>query len=385
MITAIIAAAGKGERAKQGIGKVYCTIGNKTLLELSARPFYRNPRVDEVVLVVRKEYEKETLAVMEEIRRSAPEDNKPLRIVFGGETRTESVKNALMTVDCDIVMIHDGARPYVTDELVDRCIDETIKYGSAVPVIRPTDTMSGCDKDGRLIYTLPRGHLCSVQTPQCFFLSEIKKAYESIRPGEEYTDDAGVYSRYVMPAKTCEGEYENRKLTYKTDFDAIEDDVKTGIGYDIHPLAENRRLVLCGVEIPYEKGLLGHSDADAPLHALMDAMLSAAGLPDIGHYFPDTDERYRGIASTLLLERVLETLDAAGYETVNVSVAILAEKPRLSPYIEDMRKTLSQIIRIPATHVGISCTTNEKLGFVGREEGIAAYATALLRKLPETR
>ena len=130
---------------------------------------------------------------------------------------------------------------------------------------------------------------------------------------------------------------------------------------------------------------MGHSDADAPLHALMDAMLSAAGLPDIGHYFPDTDERYRGIASTLLLERVLEMLDAAGYETVNVSVAILAEKPRLSPYIEDMRKTLSQIIRIPATHVGISCTTNEKLGFVGREEGIAAYATALLRKLPETR
>jgi 2-C-methyl-D-erythritol 2,4-cyclodiphosphate synthase/2-C-methyl-D-erythritol 4-phosphate cytidylyltransferase len=378
MITAIIAAAGKGERAKQEKNKIYCTVGKKTLLQLSTAPFYRNPRVDEVILVIRPEHEEETKAVIAALHEETEITYKPLRYVFGGQTRTDSVRNALNACSADIVMIHDGARPYVSDELIDRCIDETVKYGSAVPVIRPIDTMSACDKDGRLQYTLPRGHLCSVQTPQCFFLSEILTAYDKIREGEVFTDDASVYSKYVMPAKTCDGEYENKKLTYKTDFDH-EELSRTGIGYDTHQLVEGRKLILGGVEIPHEKGLLGHSDADVLIHAVMDALLTAAGLPDIGHLFPDTDPKYKDIASTLLLSRVMEKIEDEGYKVVNVSAVIMAEKPKLAPYLDKIIHNLSQIIHISTSAVGISCTTTEKLGFVGREEGIASCATVLLR------
>ncbi|MBQ1268867.1 MAG: 2-C-methyl-D-erythritol 2,4-cyclodiphosphate synthase [Clostridia bacterium] len=181
-----------------------------------------------------------------------------------------------------------------------------------------------------------------------------------------------------MPAKTCDGEYENKKLTYKTDFDH-EELSRTGIGYDTHQLVEGRKLILGGVEIPHEKGLLGHSDADVLIHAVMDALLTAAGLPDIGHLFPDTDPKYKDIASTLLLSRVMEKIEDEGYKVVNVSAVIMAEKPKLAPYLDKIIHNLSQIIHISTSAVGISCTTTEKLGFVGREEGIASCATVLLR------
>ena len=397
MITAIVVAAGKGSRAAQGKNKVYCDLCGKTVLERALTPFFCETRVDEIVVVTGKDEEQEAEKVIFAVKSAFPQIKKPVRTVTGGETRTDSVRNALSVLKTDVVLIHDGARPFLSETLLSRCIESVEKYGSTVPVVPLTDTVSARGADGRLASAPPRETLCAVQTPQCFSFSKLKEAYGKIAD-ERFTDDASVYSRYVCAPMTVTGEPENRKLTYPADFEDAGKELsknderktenanlekygyRTGVGYDTHQLVPERKLILGGITIPHDKGLLGHSDADVLTHAVMDALLSAAGLPDIGHFFPDTDMQYKDISSILLLRRVMEELRAKRYEVENLSAAILAQKPKLAPYLPAITENLAKELGVPLSSIGISCTTTEKLGFIGREEGMATYATVLLRR-----
>lgn len=369
--TAIITAAGKGSRAKFSNNKLLEKIGGKTVLELALLPFDYSERIDEIIITAGEEFFDEYRKVAENIV------NTPVRLVVGGATRTFSVLNALSECDGDVVIIHDGARPFVTEELINKCLDSVLTFGSGVACIPPVDTIAVMDGD--CIASTHRDDCAVVQTPQAFLLADILDAYSGITADDAFTDDAGVYSKYCRPAHIVEGDKRNVKLTFKEDFDKYPD-LYCGTGFDLHRLESGRRLILGGVEIPFDRGLLGHSDADCVLHALMDAMLSAAGLRDIGHFFPDTAAEYEGISSSVLVGKVMEILRELRLTVKNVSLCIMAEKPRLYPHVEAMRAKIAGLLSVSESTVGISCTTLEGIGTVGREEGIACQSYVLLQK-----
>lgn len=300
----------------------------------------------------------------------------------GGATRSQSVKQALDTLSgYDIVLVHDGARPLIKPETIQACIAQTAHMGSAVTGVRVKDTIKQC-AENRVLSTPARSELWQVQTPQGFGLAQLKAAYAN--PPENATDDASVFENAGYTAYMLEGSYENIKLTTPEDLLAAAaflgkgKGMRVGNGYDVHAFAENRQLILCGETIPYERGLMGHSDADVAVHALMDALLGAVALRDIGFYFPDTNPQYKGANSMELLKRVLELLAQRGYRLVNADITIIAQAPKLSPYIEAMRANLATALGVGADCVGLKATTNEHLGFVGRKEGIAAQAVVLI-------
>lgn len=371
MVTAIITAAGKGSRAKIKGNKLLEKIGDKTVLELALLPFDYNERIDEIIITANEEYYDEFSEIIKCVT------NTPVKLVVGGETRTFSVLNALNECNGEIVIIHDGARPFVTEELIDACLDSVATYGSGVACVPTVDTIGVTDGD--FIRSTHRSDCLSIQTPQAFLLSEILEAYSHVSDGEIFTDDAGVYSRYVKPAHVVEGDKRNVKLTFKEDFEKYPD-LYCGTGFDMHPLIKGRKLILGGVEIAHDKGLDGHSDADALLHALTDALLSAAALKDIGFYFPDSDDKYKNADSRLFVKEALSMLAEKNLKVKNASLVVMAQKPRLSPYAEKIRGSLSALLGVSENSVGISFTTTEGLGTVGREEGIACQAYVLLER-----
>lgn len=369
--TAIITAAGKGTRAKLNRNKLLENIGGKSVLELALLPFDYDSRIDEIIVAASEEYYEDYKRVIKNVVST------PVRLVTGGETRTFSVLNALYECDGDIVIIHDGARPFVTQELIDRCLDSVLTFGSGVACLPPVDTVAVTDGD--LLVSTHRSDCCTVQTPQAFLREEIVEAYSHITDDDAFTDDAGVYCKYFKPAHMVEGDKRNIKLTFREDFEKYPD-LYCGTGFDLHRLAEGRKLMLCGVEIPYEKGLLGHSDADAALHALADAILSAASLKDIGVQFPDTDPAYEGVSGEFIIGRVMEMIRELRLKVKNASLTILAEKPRLFPYIDRMKSSVASMLGVSESAVGITATTLEGIGVVGREEGIGCNAYVLLEK-----
>ena len=370
---AILAAAGESSRA--GTNKIWLTVGQKTLLQMAAEPFFLSPVVDRVVVVVSEEMIFRAMDVF------AEETRKPVHILAGGRSRTESVRKALcflrdeLSVKDAIVGVHDGARPYATQSLVTRCFLQAAKTGSAVPVIPSADSMRRLS--GETSVSVDRSSYVLVQTPQCFTFDRLLAAYQS---GEEGTDDACLYERLFGAPTLTEGEFGNKKITYSSDVSEILNHIgnRVGVGFDVHPLKEGRRLVLGGIQIPFEKGLVGHSDADALIHAIMDALLTAAGLPDIGHYFPPSDPRFEGACSVDLLRVVKGEIDRLGYFVVNVAGMIMAEQPKMAPFIPDMEKKIAKTLGISEQNVKFAATTTEKLGIVGEGKGIAAEATVLL-------
>lgn len=362
-VTAIIAAAGKSERAQLKQNKVLHVSDGTTVLEKTLAPFDNSERINRIIIASsRADFD-----IVSELAKNLKTPNK---VVFGGDTRTFTIANALESCDGDIVIIHDGARPYISEKLIDDCLDAAALYGSGISAIPCTDTIG--ETDGETIFRTHRTDSCLIQTPQAFLLSEIKHAYSFVTQDDAFTDDAGVYCKYVKPVHLVKGLRNNVKLTYYEDF--IKHEQLCGTGFDLHRLTENRRLILGGILIPYEKGLLGHSDADVVIHALMDALLSAVGLKDIGTYFSDKDDKYKDIDSMILLRKVLEMLAITGFKPKNVSLAILAEKPKLYPYTDKMRERIAEELSIEKERVGITCTTLEGIGIVGREEGIACQA-----------
>ena len=376
MVSAIITCAGSGERAGFGYNKLLKDIGGITPFEKTLSAFSSSDVIDEIIVVCSKEDE----PVFKEKCRY-----KSINAIFvtGSTTRCGSVKNGLDVAKGDIVLIYDGARPFVSERIIKDCVSTSEKYGSAITAVPVTDTICDSSEENgeTVIISSSRKNIYAAQTPQAFKTELIRKAFSMIKEGEEFTDESGIFTKYIGKCHIVEGETANKKLTYPEDFSVMQSgNLFVGTGFDLHLLVENRKLILGGIEIPHDKGLLGHSDADVLTHAIMDAMLSSASLGDIGRHFPDTDEKYKGISSMILLEKVVEILDKSGYKLINVSAVIQAQKPKLAKYVDKIRLNLAKALGVNDSAVGITCTTLEGIGIVGREEGIAVQAYCLTQK-----
>jgi 2-C-methyl-D-erythritol 4-phosphate cytidylyltransferase/2-C-methyl-D-erythritol 2,4-cyclodiphosphate synthase len=372
-IAALIVAAGTGSRFGSGIPKQYLKIGGVPMVKMAVAAFEESSSIDDLYVVV-------PAAHIEECEKMLADMRKLRAVVAGGDTRQASVYNGLMAMSspaADIVLIHDGARPFVSGDLIERTAALTAKTGAAVVCVPAKDTIYVA-KDDILEAVPDREVLHAVQTPQGFSRDLIVRAHErALADGIVATDDGALIQRMGVDVHLVEGDYSNVKVTTAAD---LPGETKVGIGFDVHAFAEGRKLIMGGVEIPYSRGLLGHSDADVLTHALMDAMLGALSLGDIGGHFPDTDERYRGVSSMKLLSEVRALIGRDGWIVDNADMTIVAEKPRMASHIDRIRGNLAEALDIPADRVSVKATTTEGLGFMGREEGIGAQAIVQLRK-----
>ncbi len=366
MIAAVLCAAGRGTRAGFAENKVLREYNGLPVLCYSLAAF--SPYADEMIVACVPEEEARIARLL------APYPNA--RTVAGGSTRSESVYNALRAAKADIVLIHDAARPFLSHRIIEACIACVKQYGSGVCALPLSDTVAEV-LDGNIVDVPPREQFVAVQTPQGFYRAKLLGALERARAdGRTFTDESGVYAAYAEPPRLFLGERANKKLTYPEDFAPAE---RAGFGVDTHAFREDGdHIMLCGVKIPSAHGLKAHSDGDVALHALMDALLSAAGMRDIGYFFPDTDERFSGADSMELLHEVVKRIESEGLGVRNVSISIVAERPRLAPYIADMKARVAEALGIAERCVGIAAGTNEKLGYVGEGKGITCFATAML-------
>lgn len=296
----------------------------------------------------------------------------------GGKTRFHSVSNGMKSLPTNasgVVAIHDGARPFITREFVQRLYAEAEKYGSAVPCLQETDTVY--QKDDNAVTKIDRNTLFTVQTPQVFDIAQLNDAIGLAMQcnNVDYTDESTLYYDAHGTVHFVEGLRSNKKITFQQDLPQY----KVGVGFDVHPFEDGDGVILGGVKIPFDRKLKGHSDADALCHAICDAILSASGNKDIGHQFPDTDERYKGADSTKLLAQCVEIAAQSGYEVVNVSAVVICQAPKIAPYIDQMAARLSPILAIPHFDINISATTTERLGALGNGDGIAVSAEVLLK------
>lgn len=366
--TLILACAGHGERAGFDKNKLLVKLNGKSVLERTFEVFVSSKLIDQYIVVINKEDEKE-------IKSIKSVSSKAL-FVYGGKTRTQSVKNALEKTEGDLVLIHDGARPFVTKQMIADCVELAEKKGSAIPIVKSRDTIVSLKREKIRSY-IGKDELAQVQTPQGFKTEYIKTAYE-VAGKKVFNDDGEVYKEALGELCFYQGDPDNFKLTYEEDFlKADKSSIRFGVGFDCHKLTTKRKLVLGGISIPNDKGLLGHSDADVVLHAIMDAILNSLGLKDIGHYFPNTDKAYKNANSAKLLAEVLKMVSKKKYRVSSVSVSIMAENPKLSPYIDEITENIANLLKIRPHEVGVAATTLEGLGFVGREQGICAHATAI--------
>ena len=389
----IICAAGKGLRAGITENKLFAPLNGKTVLEntLSAFDF---EKIDEIILTASEN----DFTKMQEIAKKYSRT----QVVLGGETRFHSVHGALQQVKSDIVLIHDGARPFVTRQLIEGCIQSVKEYGSGICAIPCTDTIAVKATTNEIIRIPDRNLLVQIQTPQGFYTKEIVTAYQKAleegklydlsytdqnnqtftktvqtKTAPQYTDDSSVYCDFIKYPHLCEGSPKNKKLTYAEDF--FPSPTRVGFGVDTHAFGkEQDYILLAGVKIPSKSGLIAHSDGDVVTHAVMDALLSAVGLRDIGFYFPDTDETYRNANSMELLQRVHGMLVEKNYKLLNLSITILAEHPKLSPHIDCMKENLAHVLHSHPSQIGITAGTNEGLGYIGEGKGITVHAYALL-------
>lgn len=366
-ISAVVPAAGAGARAGFSKNKLLTFFRGEPVLYRTVSALSACESIGEIVIAAAKRDIAEISAMFEKFAN--------VRAVCGGDTRTQSVLFALRACDSpDYVLIHDGARPFVTQKILNDCIETVRAHGSAVCALPVTDTIALCAEEK--IGSIPdRSALYALQTPQAFSYAEILAAYEKIG-GETFTDDSGVYAKFVAPPQIFAGDVQNKKLTFREDF--LSDPLpapRVGVGIDTHAFGRAQdHIVLGGARIPSESGLIAHSDGDVLVHAVMDALLSAAALPDIGHFFPDTDPAFADADSLRLLERVRDLLSEKGFAPRNVSAAIQAERPRLQKYIFSMRENIARALRISPDDVGLSAGTNEGLGYVGEGKGITATA-----------
>lgn len=403
-IIAVIVAAGQGTRMGMDVPKQLFPFGESTVLGTAIKAFASLDYIDKIYVVSPQDgtlddtYE-EIIGECERLTGRSPES---FAIVRGGETRADSVREGVRAASFDarsadideddaIVLIHDAARPGVSEDIILRNIETMRDYRAVCTALPSSDSVRMADpkkieyNDGlplKASITYPimntsvvrRELIYRTQTPQTFRLSDILKAHELVlRDGYAATDDAMVAEYAGISVALVEGSTANYKITTREDIHMA---VRTGIGYDVHRLVPERPLILCGTPIPSKLGLDGHSDADVAVHALMDALLGAAGLGDIGRHFPDTDEKYKGADSMKLLAEVRGMLGSA--RIVNVDVVIIAQAPKLAPYMEQMKQNLASTLGIPETAVNVKATTEEGLGFTGRGEGIAAMATAAI-------
>lgn len=376
-IWGVVVAAGRGERAGLGRNKVYYRLQGRSVLARCLDALENSGCFDGLVLVISES----DMDLYREVCERDGWNSLVKRVVFGGDCRRRSVRNGLLALpkDAEIVAVHDAARPFVTKEVVQATLDSARECGSGVISTYVTDTIKQVSPDGT-VTTPDRASLRAVQTPQTFDFAKLMEAHERAEAeGCDATDDAALFEHYYGSVRlvTAPGAEENRKLTTKADFDKLgRTPMRIGSGYDAHRLKEERKLVLCGVDVPHTRGLDGHSDADVAVHALMDAILGALGEGDIGRHFPDNDPQYKGISSMLLLEHVMKRVKERGYRVGNADVTIVAQKPKLASYIPVMRENLVNALGTDA--VNVKATTTERMGFEGEEIGISSQAVVLL-------
>jgi len=378
---AIVLAGGSGSRMGADRNKVLLELQGIPVIVRSVQAF--QGLVNGIVLVTRGE----DIPAMREAMDAA---SLPVTIVTGGDSRQASVWNGLcaLPADCTHVLIHDGARCLVDEGTIRRCMASVEEFGTGVAAIPAVDTIKQVDEANMVTTTPDRATLRAVQTPQGFTVDLIRRAHLSaMQECFLGTDDASLVERLGFPVQLTLGDRRNIKLTTPEDMLMAEaflpqslPALRIGQGYDVHRLVEGRDLILCGVKIPHRLGLLGHSDADVALHALMDAMLGAVALGDIGKHFPDTDERYRGISSMNLLEHVVSLLETHRAHVTNCDVTIVAQKPKLLPYIQQMRENVAAALHLPLERVNVKATTTERLSFEGREEGISSQAICMIHQ-----
>ena len=382
-VTAVLVAAGSSTR--MGFDKLSFDLGGETVLERSVRAFDECPEVDELVIV--------TGASSENAQRAVARCKKPVRLVKGGSTRAESARSGVAAAHGKLVAVHDAARPFVSQSVIADTIAAAARCGAAAPAVPVKDTIKqakGGDgktvPEGCMVENTPdRSTLYAVQTPQCFDRAAYLAALDELDEASArlVTDDCSLFELTGRPVELVQGDYANIKITTREDLPRAGNGgkkMRIGHGYDVHRLVEGRKLIMGGVTIPYEKGLLGHSDADVLLHAVSDALLGAAALGDIGKHFPDTDPRYEGADSLMLLREVGRLLDETGYTVGNIDATVLCQAPKLAPHIPAMRQNIANALGLALDDVSVKATTEEHLGFTGEGLGIAAHAVALIEK-----
>ena len=383
-ISAVLVAAGSSTR--MGFDKLSFDLGGETVLHRSIRAFDQCPQIGEIVLVAGK-----NRAFVEQ---QAVGCTKPVQIVAGGATRAESAKNGVLAAHGELVAVHDAARPFVSPAVIAAVLEAAARCGAAAPAVPVKDTIKqAVPGDGKtvpeacLVHSTPdRSTLYAVQTPQCFDRAAYLAALDELDEASArlVTDDCSLFELTGRPVELVQGDYANIKITTREDLPRAGNGgkkMRIGHGYDVHRLVEDRKLILGGVEVPFEKGLLGHSDADVLAHAVMDAVLGAAALGDIGKHFPDTDPAYAGADSLKLAQHVARIMREHGWKIVNIDSTLLCQKPKLAPYIPAMRENLAAAFGMPVDAVSVKATTEEHLGFTGEGLGIAAHAVALIEKL----
>lgn len=386
---ALIVAAGRGTRAGSGeIPKQYQLIGGRPMLAHSVDAFVDHPSVDAVQIVIGSEDE----ALYRSI---APQSKRILPPITGADTRQGSVLAGLAALAAarqpDRILIHDAARPFVSTDLIRRVADALERADAAIPTLPITSTLKSQDSDDNVTATIPRDGLHAAETPQGFRFSMILAAHQqAMAKGLEFTDDAAIAEWAGIPVIAVPGEPANIKVTTPSDLVAAESrmtanallatgDVRVGCGYDVHALVPGKEIVLGGVAIPHTHALSGHSDADAGLHALTDAVLGALADGDIGVHFPPSDPRWKGVSSDRFLADAASRVTARGGIISHLDLTLIAEVPKIGPHRDAMRKCIAEICGIGIERVGVQATTNEGLGYIGRGEGIAAHATATIR------
>ncbi len=381
-ISAVLVAAGSSTR--MGFDKLSFDLGGETVLHRSIRAFDQCPQIGEIVLVAGK-----NRAFVEQ---QAVGCTKPVQIVAGGATRAESAKNGVLAAHGELVAVHDAARPFVSPAVIAAVLEAADRCGAAAPAVPVKDTIKqAVPGDGKtvpeacLVHSTPdRSILYAVQTPQCFDRTQYLAALQELdaEKARLVTDDCSLFELTGRSVQLTQGDYANLKITTREDLprpvQKEETRMRIGHGYDVHRLVEGRKLILGGVEIPFEKGLLGHSDADVLAHAVMDAVLGAAALGDIGQHFPDNDPAYAGADSLELARHVARILSEHDYRVENIDATILCQRPKLAPHIPAMRANLAAAFGLPVDAVSVKATTEEHLGFTGEGLGIAAHAVALI-------
>ena len=344
--------------------------------------FCAHPRVDRVLAVIAQEHRDLYEAA---VREMAAKSTKLMEPVPGGAERQLSVLHGLRALETDapgIVLIHDAARPLTPPEVVSNVIDGVREHGASIAAVPVADTLKR-GQNGLIEVTVDRTGLWRAQTPQGFAYEAIRSAHEqAAATGGTFTDDASIAEWAGMPVALALGSQRNLKITSREDIALAESliaqpsETRVGSGFDVHPFGPGDTVWLCGVPIPHERALSGHSDADVGLHALTDAILGAVGAGDIGAHFPPSDPQWRGAASRVFLEHAAEQVTRRGGRIANADVTLICEEPKIGPHRETMRAAIAEILGLPITRVSVKATTSERLGFTGRREGIAAMATA---------
>jgi 2-C-methyl-D-erythritol 4-phosphate cytidylyltransferase/2-C-methyl-D-erythritol 2,4-cyclodiphosphate synthase len=396
-VAAVIAAGGTGTRMNSSIPKQFLEISGKPVLLHTAEAIASLEEVTQIVVALPPEHISIASSILQRIA-----EQKNIRCVAGGINRQESVRCGVIHIasDPDVIMVHDAVRPVCDHDLMLRVLRAAWKKGAAVPGLPATETIQRVSRKGRVLATPPREQLFAIQTPQAFHAgilrAALNKAHDS---GYVGTDESSVVRWAGHPVAVVDGSPDNIKITRPADLKIAEmlltrrqegqagmseSSLRIGQGIDYHRLVEGRKLILGGVEIPSEKGLEGHSDADALSHAICDALLGAAALGDIGKHFPDTDPANRGRSSLEFLRLVRQKIEAAGWRVRNVDATLLVQRPRVAPYAEEMKKNIAESLGLTPAEVSIKATTTEGLNAEGRGEGISAQAIALLSSCSST-